>query len=232
MNLPTKLALSSLCLLLIPGCFETPKNTTETVPAPTSPAPSSGTSTPETVASDLAESEEVIYDDAPNYLQEALDAPKPDPYDIQKTTLADFFNASPETVATLLGAPLDSSDNSPESDSLDYSPTSFEPFFPDPTFFKSLSVRYDQGKAVSINLYLRRPMPTLNDEEISPLELTTMFAAGLFTDPTPTYQEVYSAHPGESLQYSHYCVADGVATSVIDGQFYDLNFFREPDCEG
>lgn len=176
--------------------------------------------------------EPVVHDDAPNYLQEALDAPKPDPYDIQKTSLADFFNASPETVATLLGPPLDSPDNSPESNSLNYSPTSFEPFFPEPTFFKSLSVRYDQGQAIAINLYLRMPMPTLNGEEINTLDLTTMFAQGLFTDPALSYEEVYSAHPGESLQYSYYCVADGIATSVIDGQFYDLNFFQEPDCQG
>ena len=232
MNLPTKLVLSSFCLLFIPGCLETPGETTTDVSPTPSPEIPGDSSLPEPTESEPIAEEPVVHDDAPNYLQEALDAPKPDPYDIQKTSLTDFFNASPETVATLLGPPLDSPTNSADADSLDYSPTSFEPFFPDPTFFKSLSVRYDQGKAVSINLYLRWPMPTLNGQEISPLELTTMFAAGLFTDPTPNYQELYSSHPGESIQSSYYCVAEGVATSVIEGQFYDLNVSKEPDCQG
>ncbi len=155
-------------------------------------------------------------------------------HQLQPVLVADFFGASPEAIATLLGPPIPSP-HSYGSDTQHYNPEPFASHFPETTF-KYLSVRFENGQATAINLFLELPMPTilgpgsLPEDEAAALELNTTFFQALFQDPAPTYTPLAQTHPGMSLQVSEYCSTKGISTSLIDGQLYDLNFSSEPSC--
>lgn len=230
-----KILLARILVLPLMGCVQalpinaetanTPKETisaAETPPKVITQASHLEISASEISASEISDSEVTAQN------------PTADPHTLQPVPVADFFGASPEAIATLLGPPVPSP-YSYGSDTRHYNPESFAPHFPETTF-KYLSVRFENNQASSVHLLLELPMPTIQgpgslpEDEAAALELNTTFFQALFQDPAPTYTPLAQTHPSMSLQVSEYCSAQGISTSLIDGQLYDLNFSSDPAC--
>ncbi|MBE9033380.1 hypothetical protein IQ266_26960 [filamentous cyanobacterium LEGE 11480] len=150
--------------------------------------------------------------------------------DAKPTSTSALLKQSPKAVAQALGQPIGGDTQSRATYQIGKLNQAFQGYSPE-----RLTVRFDAGKAQAIQLKLKSYMPEIGygaipGDETAALKLTQKMLQTLLPQQKFNARELNRSHSGESLQWATYCVAPGMATSLVNSQLYNVNLTTEPEC--